>query len=814
MPMTPERWLEIEQLYHAALEQDVERRESFLAEACGTDEDLHKQVTQLLAQNGSTRDLADLTSLWESFGNDLETGTALSAGARLGPYKIVSPLGEGGMGKVYRALDTRLGRAVAVKISTEQFSKRFEREARAISALNHPNICTLYDVGSLPSGAGYMVTELVEGETLRDWLKHSPALDRSVAVIRQVIEALCAAHDAGIVHRDLKPANIMVRFDGYVKVLDFGLAKRIRGAGERNSEETATMSASVPGQIVGTVAYMSPEQIMGLEADARSDLFATGIILYEMAAGRHPWPRGSTVDTMHAILHDDPPPIPAPAGGPSLSAASIEHIARRCLTKKPELRFQTMAELGTALQGAAADSVPDLPKKQQSSIAVLPFANMSADKENEYFGDGLAEEIINVLARVPGMKVAGRTSSFFFRGKDIEFGEIGRRLNVEHILEGSIRKAGSRLRVSAQLIKVNDGFHLWSERYDREMTDLFAIQDEITQSIAGSLRIKLSPEGATPRRHVPDLRAYEAFLKAREHLLVRRSPESLTRGKELLELAIQLDPNFALPYSILGVHYTAQAYAQPARELIPLARAAQQEALRVDPSLPEAHAMLGVCAGMEYRWREAEGHWALAMASEPVPRDVLFWYGNHYLLPSGRAVEAVKVESPVLDEDPLNLLYRRLYAIALQHAGRLADAETELRRLLEIDEMPPALGTLGSVFAQQGRFEEALAVTERAHALAPLVTSITGQLAALLVRTGATTRAGALVEKLRSGPQYGASTGLALFHALCGELDQAAGWTERAIEERYPGLVAILGPFLRPSPQWPALAELMNLPRN
>ncbi len=269
-----------------------------------------------------------------------------------------------------------------------------------------------------------------------------------------------------------------------------------------------------------------------------------GIILYEMAAGRHPWPRASAVDTMHAILHDDPPAMHGPA-------AAIEHIVRRCLAKQPELRFQTMAELGTALQSPAASSGTDLPRKQ-SSIAVLPFANMSADKENEYFGDGLAEEIINVLAHVPGMKVAGRTSSFFFRGKDVEVGEIGRRLNVEHILEGSIRKAGSRLRVSAQLIKVTDGFHLWSERYDRELTDLFAIQDEITQSIAGALRIKLSPEDAAPRRHVPNLRAYEAFLKGREHLLLRPSPESITLGKELLEHAIKLDPAFALPYSILG----------------------------------------------------------------------------------------------------------------------------------------------------------------------------------------------------------------------------------------------------------------------
>ena len=258
---------------------------------------------------------------------------------------------------------------------------------------------------------------------------------------------------------------------------------------------------------------------------------------------------------------------------------------------------------------------------------------MSADKENGIFGDGLAEEVVNVLARIPGMKVVGRTSSFFFRGKDIEVAEIGRRLNVEHILEGSVRKVGSRLRVSAQLIKAANGFHLWSGRYDREVTDLFAIQDEITEAIAGALRIKLSLDGATLRRHVPDLRAYEAFLRGREHLLVRPSPESLARGKELLEHAIQLDPQFALPY-ILGVHYTMQATLRPAREVIPLARAAQQEALRVDPSLPEAHALLGVCAGMDYCWSEAEAHWGLAMTREPVSRDVLFWYGNHYLMPT------------------------------------------------------------------------------------------------------------------------------------------------------------------------------------
>ena len=507
----------------------------------------------------------------------------------------------------------------------------------------------------------------------------------------------------------------------------------------------------------------------------------------------------------------------------SLAQCLVE--IRRALDDDAQQLIRTVARRGYIFAAPVTAPPLEFPRKSSepaprlvpaggrpSSVAVLPFINMSADQENEYFGDGLAEEIIHALAQVPGLKVTGRTSSFFFRGKDVELAEIGRRLNVEHILEGSIRRVGSRLRVTAQLIQVTDGFHLWSGRYEREMTDLFAIQDEITESIAGALRIKLSRDGATPRRHVPDLRAYEAFLKGREHLLVKPSPESLARGKELLEHAIRLDPQFALPYSILGVHYTMQALRRPAREVIPLARAAQQEALRIDPSLPEAHALLGVCAGMDYRWSEAEEHWGLAMACEPVSRDVLFWYGNHYLLPSGRAAEAVRVESRVLDEDPLNLLYRRLYAIALQHAGRLVDAEGELRKLLEIDEPPWAVGTLGSVCAQQGRFEEALAATERAYALEPLDYSIAGQLAALLVKAGATGRAGAIIEKLKSGRPYGASIGLALFHALCGEFDQAARWTEEAVEERYPLLVARLGPFLRPSPQWSALVKLMNLP--
>jgi adenylate cyclase len=347
------------------------------------------------------------------------------------------------------------------------------------------------------------------------------------------------------------------------------------------------------------------------------------------------------------------------------------------------------------------------------------------------------------------------------------------------------------------------------------MTDIFAIQDEITQAIAGALRIRLSPDAAPPRRYIPNLRAYEAYLKARQHWF-NPTPESLARVKEFLDHAIELDPKFALAYSLLGGYYSfiASFGVAPARDVIQLACAAEREALRIDPSLPEAHGLLACWAGgYDFDWNEAERRWRLAMAREPVSHDVRLWYGNHYLLPIGRLAEAVETMGRALQEDPLNLLYRHHFARGLRNAGRLADAEAELRKVLDIDEnFPLALGTLGAVCAQQGRFEEAFTLTEKACALMPWDNSVKGQLAALLVRAGAQSRADALIEKLRSSEACGAAAGLAVFHAMCGEFNLAAEWAERAIEERYPPLIAILGPLLRSSPQWPALAKLMNLP--
>ncbi len=494
---------------------------------------------------------------------------------------------------------------------------------------------------------------------------------------------------------------------------------------------------------------------------------------------------------------------------------------RRALRDDPEKpRFlETISGKGYRFIAPVVEIEPEPPGHaagKQISIAVLPFVNLSAEKENEYFGDGLAEEIINQLANVPGMKVASRTSSFFFRESSIERGEISKRLNVEHILEGSVRKSGNRFRITVQLIKLSDGFHLWSERYDREMADIFAIQDEITASVINALRIRLTPQTVAPRRYIPNFRAYEAYLRARSIWFSKNGHELLADFRRLLEFAIELDPNFALARSFLGMYYTMQASLglEPARVMIPAAIAVEQDALRVDRFLPEAHALLGVCIGeYGYDWGNAERHWRLAMDHQPISRDVVFWYGNHFLLPLGRTHEAIDAMERGLQGDPLNLLYRHHCARGLRLAGKLGEAEAELRAILEIDsEFPAALGTLGSLCAQQERYEEALALTERAYNLLPWSAVLQGQLAAILVRTGAHVSAEPLIQALKSSSACGKSSGLLVLYLLCGKFDEAETYARHAIENHDMQLIQTVGVFLRPQPWWPKLAERMNVP--
>jgi serine/threonine-protein kinase len=714
----------------------------------------------------------------------------LAAGDKLGPYEILAPIGAGGMGDVYRARDTRLGRIVAVKVFKEGHGSRFQQEARAIAALNHPHICQIYDVGP-----DYLVMEYIEGKPLCGPLP----LEDATRMALQIASALEAAHERRILHRDLKPANVMISPSG-VKLLDFGLAK-MNGTVDDDPATQATEVQTIEGTILGTAAYMSPEQAQGKPLDERSDIFSFGAVLYELLSGKRAFGGDSIAVVFSAVMRDDPAPLE--------SAAAT--IVSRCLAKQPAQRFQSMAELRTALEKVVVAG----PVQNHPSIAVLPFANMSPDKENEYFSDGMAEEIINVLAHLPGWKVTARTSAFSFKGKDVRIAQIAAELGVEHVLEGSVRKAGNRIRITVQLIKAVDGFHLWSERYDRELNDVFAVQDEIAAAIAGVLEAKL----AGGRKHyTPNVAAYEAYLKGL-HCLWSNGKNWAIRTRELYEQAIALDPRYALPHAALAAfyHIVYSRYGDQG-EALARGRESLRRALELDPTLPEANAWLGIYAAVyDYDWKEACRRFGIALAEQPVRPDIRHLYGYFYLRLVGRSQEAVVEHRRALEEDPLNLIMRVGLAVSLRAAGRDEEAAQEARRLLEIDPDFMAAYSLQALDVTREPLVDALAYAEKAASLFSWNKTSVGLLAGLLVRAGDPARAREVLCNLGDSQDYGVPCALALFHLLCSENEQAAEWTERALEQRDQLVPMILlsppwSPMLRTTSRWPALSKRMNLP--
>jgi serine/threonine-protein kinase len=721
-------------------------------------------------------------------------------GGRIGPYAIQAKLGEGGMGDVYRATDTRLGRTVAIKRLKPSHVDRFRREALAIAALNHPHICTLYDIGD-----DYLVMEYVDGAPLRG--PYPPA--EATALALQIASALEAAHARGIVHRDLKPANILVG-PGGVKLLDFGLAM-MAGSGSHSSGET--VAATQAGTVLGTAGYMSPEQAVGRPADARSDVFAFGAVVYEMLSGRAAFDAETFAGTVGAVLHGEPAPLDAPP--------PLREIVARCLRKRPDDRFPTMTAVRQALEATHAGALPGDSPASGASIAVLPFANLSGDKDNEYFSDGLAEEILNALARVPGLKVTARTSSFAFRGREQDVRRIAEALGVTSILEGSVRRAGSRIRVVAQLINAADGYHLWSDRYDRELTDVFAVQDEIAAAIAGALQVTLAPGEAAPARYIPPLEAYELFLRGR-HLFAKQTASSVERAIECYEQAAALDPRYPDPHVELAAAYMIRWYhgLQSAREMVPLILKEVRLGQHLGRNAPRANGLLGIVAAVyEHDQARALQYLETALRERVGAEAEARWcYAIFHLVPQGRFDEALALFAPqTADTDPLNVVWRGAVAYFLNLAGRHEEAIAHLRELFAIDRgyWVPHL-YMAECCVMTNRWSEARAAAEEAHRLAPWSARVAGMLAAVLQQAGESERAAELLGWLHTtAEEHQRPPGLVLYHCLRGEVEQALDWYERAIEQRdicvFVQSRAWLTRHLREHPRWPAIAAAMGL---
>lgn len=730
--MTPERWQRIRDVLCDALEVAPEQRSAFLDGACVADSDLRSEVESLLSSQGKVR-----SSFLQS---PPITSTTLMPGTKLGAYNINSLLGVGGMGEVYRAHDSKLGRDIALKVLPTKTAadpdrlKRFQREARAVAALNHPHIVTIYSVEER-RGTHFLTMELVEGVALDHLIpKGGLPLEKIFEIAIPMAEALVAAHEKGIVHRDLKPANIMVDKKGRVKILDFGLAKfgaisrdwrdNPESRGQATAFDFSQEAQSLAGAIVGTLPYISPEQLQGQPVDPRSDVFSFGAVLYEMTVGQPPFSGESSTGFLSAILQSAPRPVTELRTDVPLG---LQKILEGCLAKEASNRYASARDLLKALDDlrreirSGRDAIAS-GSAIRDSVAVLPFVNMSPDPEGDFFAEGITEEIINALAQIEQLHVAARSSAFSFKGKHIDLRIVGERLNVRSVLTGSVRSSGSRLRITAQLQNVADGYQLWSERYDRDAQDVFAIQDEIARSIAERLKVTLKGGGQEPlvKAGTKNLEAYQLYVKGRILLTPRGS--AVPRAVECFQRAVELDPDYALAWAGLADSYTVLGYGGFARPdaCMPKGMEAALRAVALDSSLAEAHNALA-CASLLGCWDNAEAEREFLRALELNPKYVQArdWYALFYLLCAvGRLEEAVTQAKLAVECDPLSSYTHALVGFTCIGAGRLVEAVRTCERAVELDsESFLARWCLHLALHVSGRFEEAIAVGDSALAM-------------------------------------------------------------------------------------------------
>jgi TolB-like protein/Flp pilus assembly protein TadD len=837
---TPERWKEIDRIFSAAVELKPDERLTFLDQACGADDELRKEVELMLAHD-LPQSLVGARAIEEATQLLAPNSPQKLQNENIGPYQVIKSLGAGAMGHVYLAHDKRLKRSVAVKllsfydVTEEERIRRFRREAFAASALNHPNILTIYEIGEA-DGQHFIATEFVDGQTLQSLIdKGAVSNVKAVDIAIQVAKALAAAHAAGIIHRDIKPANIMLRADGLVKVLDFGIAKYTEADGEDQDEAHLL---TTPGTVIGTAAYMSPEQARGNPIDSRTDIWSLGVILYELIAGRRPFAGATAMDVMSGVLERRPPTF---SDHNLRVPAALERVVFRALEKDRDARYSSANEVLTDLNTSAKTlevapqgerhtppnkQVPGAVQKEASgSIAVLPFVNMSADPENEYFCDGLSEQLLNALTKIEDLKVAARTSTFSFKGKDVTVSGIGRALNVTSVLEGSVRKSGNRLRINVKLIKAADGYHLWSEQYDRELQDIFDVQDEIALAVVDSLKVKLlgKEKAAVLKRYTENVEAYQLYLKGRYYWW-KTEPEEFAKGLNYFERALEADASYALSYCGLNSYYGFGAAwgMVPPNVGWPKALAANAKALELDDTLAEVHNNLGGQL-MVYRRNPAAAEEEISRALELNPRfqEAHYLY-SFFLLTKGRFGEAIAEAKVALELDPFSLRLNHNLGNSYYIARRFDEAISQYQQAVELDAKNPSLHeSLGDAFEQNALYDEAVAEWQSAIALS---NDTDGAILfgkdysengfAHAVKLLAQKKLQRLNERLERG-EYIAAIHFARVYVRLGETEQAFAWLEKACEERnvFP-LLLHADPFydsLRPDPRFATLLRRFSL---
>ncbi len=833
----------------------------------------------------------------------MENGTVINQ------YKIISPIGKGGMGEVFLAQDTRLDRKVAIKFLNEEFSrdadklKRFVREAKAVSALNHPNILTVYEIGEKDE-ANFIVTEFIEGETLREQLspKETNSLNQILKIGVQVAEALSAAHQAGIVHRDIKPENIMIRADGYAKVLDFGLAKLVEKAkpDEISPEgETKALVNTNPGVVMGTVSYMSPEQARGKDIDARTDIWSLGVVLYEMLSGKVPF-TGETINhTIVSILEKEPLLL-------ENAPDELQRIVRKTLTKEVEMRYQTARDLlidlknlrrNLDIQGELERSIvpnreitanqvrenetqiyteksieetkaEDARKTQNvttsssleyaviqakshkfataivgiillgvisavayfgffarsnanqiESIAVMPFVNVGDDRDSEYLADGLSENLINTLSRLPQLKVIARTSSFKFRGENIDIQDAARKLGVGAILTGRVVRRGDDLQISVELINTADNTRIWGDIYNRKVSAALSMPEEIAQAVSEKLQLKLS--GAQERQMAKQItdnpQAYQSYMNG---VFFRRKngAENIRKAIEYQKQAIALDPSFVRAYTELAINFTilVEIAALNPKEGMPPARAAAEKALSLDETLAEAHYALARVRDFEFDWAGAEQGFKRAIELNPNLAGAHTLYAE-YLSRSGRFDEALREVKRAQELDPLRTGLVGNEGLIFYHARRYDEAIAKKQIHAQLAaENPFAYLELANAYVQKGQYAEAILSYQTSIKLEE-TTSALIYLGRFYALTGKRNEAMAILDKLKTTEKYVSPTELAILYAALGDKEKAFASLEKAYTERDFQLTSLkVEPgydSLRYDPRFKDLLKRMNLPQ-